>query len=76
MAHHTGGAGVPQEDHLRPRGFPAGVPEGRSGAVQTAGEASTGNHRQGVPGAAHRGRVPGKHQGVPQGLQRIQLGNI
>lgn len=47
MAHNTRGAGVSQEDYIRPGGLPAGVPEGWGGAVQAAGEAAPGHHRQG-----------------------------
>ncbi|KAG8586570.1 hypothetical protein GDO81_005422 [Engystomops pustulosus] len=76
MAHNTRGAGVSQEDHFRPGGFPTGVPERRGGAMPAAGEATAGHHRQGVSGTAHRGRVPGQHQGVPEGLQPLQPRDI
>lgn len=41
VAHHAGGPGVPQEEHLGPGVFPPDLPAGWSGAVPAAGAAPT-----------------------------------
>lgn len=46
VAHHLGGAGVAQENHLGPGGLPAGVSEGRGGPLQAAGAPAARDHRQ------------------------------
>lgn len=41
MAHHAGGPGVPQEEHLGPGVFPPDLAAGWSGAVPAAGATPT-----------------------------------
>lgn len=52
VADRPGRAGVAQEEHRRPRGLPAVLPEGRRGAVPPARAPAAGIHRESESGGA------------------------
>lgn len=59
VAHHLGGAGVAQENHLGPGGLPAGVSEGWGGPLQAAGAPAARDHRE---SKCRRARAPAAHR--------------
>ncbi|XP_060492664.1 rho guanine nucleotide exchange factor 7 isoform X9 [Panthera onca] len=71
VAHHLGGAGVAQENHLGPGGLPAGVSEGWGGPLQAAGAPAPRDHRESLPGAPERERVPEQYPRVPARLRGL-----